>query len=332
MFNSLREELNKIALMEDEELESLEGDNKAVGGDDGAADDELYDDEDFFGEEEEDDILDDVMSGNEDPSDEEINDLVESLILAEQNGYNDYYNEDEDYDYNDEDYDDSYDTEDEESNFDEDDDDELEDDSEISVEDDMDEDQEEALDGLMEAMLGECGDCTDGDYVQGSRMVHATTNDIFGDEADMPDNCIPPSPQYSMLGARRASGREFVDFGNGNYQKYGKVFLDRDSMKNMTVDNDDYDEEGDNYDLYASAGNIYDDDENEEYYGIRNRVRTPNLYGKEFTSRYSGSLSDRFGGSGDALDEDYDDYDDENDYDTGLDESVEAFLANYLGD
>ena len=74
MFNSLREELNKIALMEDDELDMM--DTHEVGGDDGAADDELVDDENFFEEEDDDDIMDDIENGRETPSANEIDNIM----------------------------------------------------------------------------------------------------------------------------------------------------------------------------------------------------------------------------------------------------------------
>ena len=94
MFNSLREELNKIALMEDEELEMMDSD-KIVGGDDGAADDEIVDDENMLEEEEEDEIADEVENGHEEPSAAEIDSIVESILLAESD---DDYGYGEDYD------------------------------------------------------------------------------------------------------------------------------------------------------------------------------------------------------------------------------------------
>lgn len=351
MFNSLREELNKIALMEDEELEMMDSD-KIVGGDDGAADDEIVDDENMLEEEEEDEIADEVENGHEEPSAAEIDSIVESILLAESD--DDYgYGEDYDtYDYDDYDYlgegpdcfddcdDDDYDDDDDDSiDFDDGvigdgrtvkgdpDDDEYDDvdidgttnsihgDTEIDLKEDLDEDTEEELDDILETYLGKCDDpCP---VCGGSGCKHclgATSNDIFGDSSDMPLGNVPPSPQYDMLRARGATGGEFVDYGNSNYKRYGKVFLDKDIMDHMTVEREPYDDEGDDYNLYATAGNIADDDENEEFYGIRSRVKTDSLYGRHNIDNINAAqLGDRY-----------------EDHEDALDESVAAFLDQYL--
>lgn len=333
MFNTLREELNKIALMEDDELETIN--NGTVDGDEGAADDELYDDlEEGEYEEEFDDI--DGSSVNE-----AIDMIINEMIMKESM---DYYNEDEDYDY-DMDY---YNEEDNEDVFDDDyDDDDFDDDDEVDMDygvigdgrtvkcdpdddeydevdiggvtnaihgdvdlkEDIEDDENEELDDLLEAMLYEGCDCTDDDCCE--HTVRGTSNDIFGDSADMPDDDVPPAPQYSKLYARNKVGAMVNGYGSGNYKKFGNAHFDSDVMNNMTVDDDAYDEEGNAYDLYASAGNIYDDDENEEYYGIRNKVSTSNLFGRHNINNINyAQLGDRFGGTRDALDE-----------------SLEAFLA-----
>ena len=307
MFNSLREELNKIALMEDDELDMM--DTHEVGGDDGAADDELVDDENFFEEEDDDDIMDDIENGRETPSANEIDNIIESILLSESccDDDDEDYDDDDDYEDDDEDsldYTDGVVGDGDEIEGDPDDDyDEVDIGGETNdIHEDIDEDFEEDLDELLEAI---CGDCHD---------IYGNDNDIYGDSADMPDDDVPPSPQYQKMNAMRASGREFIDYGNGNYKKFGKVFLDKNIMDNMTVDDDEYDADGEDYDLYSSAGNIYDDDENEEYYGIRDAVKTKKLYGRHSINNINAAkLGDRYGTNEDALDE-----------------SVATFLANYL--
>lgn len=331
MFGALREELNKIALLEDDELDMMDDPSVGVGGDTGAADDELVTDieaEDY--EDEEDEIVDDVENGREEPSPEEIDQIVEALM--ELDDIDDFINEGPDDDYegydntdDDDDYDDDYDYLDEEDDSDidddyesfdesndcddcddEDDDDDYDDDDEDSIdftdgvigdgdddllEDDDDEEDDyekvdiggvtnsihdeiqEDLDEELEDYLDEVLECGDG--------ICGTSNDLCGDSSDMPDTDVPPSPQYSQMKSRcGVTGKEFVGDGNGNYKKFGKVFLDKTVMNSMTVDDDEFDAEGNDYDLYASAGNIYDDDENEEFYGIRNKVATDTLYGR----------------------------------------------------
>ena len=295
MFDSLREELNKISLMESDELEMFDTGDVI---DDGAADDELVDDVDEDAEELEDELVD----LNEADS-ETIDAVIDSLILMESEDCSDDWEDDDEdsIDYSDGvigDGDDDmlYDDDDEDDSL----------SADIdgitnSVHEDIDEDFEEDMDEFLEEMC-------DGD-------ICADRNDIYGDSSDMPSGDIPPSPQYEkLMRRRRANGKEFIDYGNGNYQKYGKVLLDRDLMDHMTVDDEAYDEEGNEYDLYASAGNIYDDDENEEFYGIRGKVATDSLFGRHSINNINAAkLKDRYG-------------DDE----TALDESVASFLANFM--
>ena len=322
MFNTLRDELNKISLMESDDLEMIN--DHTMDGDEGAADDELYDDlEECEDEEDLDDIDDQSMN-------EAIDMIVNEMLLNEaMEDYEDY----DDYDYYDEDddiFDDDYDDDD----FD-DDDDEVDmdhgvigdgktvtgspDDDEydevdingvtnsihgdVDLNEDIEDDEEDDLDELLEAILFD-EECNGSDLDGCDHTVRATTNDIFGDSADMPRDDVPPAPQYSKMFARNKVGGMIPNYGAGNYGTYGKTCLDKDVMGSMTVDDDEYDEEGNAYDLYASAGNIYDDDENEEYYGIRNRVSTKNLYGRHNINNINyAQLGDRFGGTKDALDE-----------------------------
>lgn len=289
MFDSLRDELNKISLIESDELEMMDTGDVIT---DDAADDELFDDEDFDGEDMEDSIHESYADSDT------IDEVIDSIIL--------YESADMDYDDDDEDsvdYSDGVlgDGDDDLLCDCDDDDDSISadiDGTTNSIHDDVDDDCEEELDDLLEDMCGSiCGD----------------SNDIYGDSSDMPDTDVPPSPQYSKLRRQRANGREFVDYGNDNCQKYGKVFLDKELMDHMTVDGDPYDEEGNAYDLYASAGNIYDDDENEEFYGIRGKVSTDTLFGRHSINNINAAkLQDRYG------------------KEEALDESVASFLANYM--
>lgn len=309
MFNSLREELNKIALMENDDLEYYN--DYTVDGDEGPADDELYDDIEESEEEEE---FDDLDGG---AVNEAVDAIINELIINEG-----YYNENGN-EFDDDIFDDDY----EDDDFDDDDDDldmdygvvgdgktvkgEPEDDEYDSVDiggvtnsihdlkEDIDDDEEDDLDELLESILNE-----------GDHQVQGNANDIYGDNAEMPDGDVPPAPQYSRIFARDKVGRPIPGYGQDEYMKFGNASFSKDVMNNMTVDDDAYDEEGNAYDLYASAGNIYDDDENEEYYGIRNKVATNNLYGRHNINNINNAqLGDRFSGTKDALDE-----------------SVEAFL------
>lgn len=361
MFNDLRAELNKIALMESDETTELDMmDTGIVGGDDGAADDELVDDENFLMEEDEDNDDDvDIDELLESFDDEELDSLIESILVNESEDCDDC--DDDDYEDDDEDsvdYQDGVvgDGDTIEGEPDDDDYDEVDIDGitnsihneELTLEEDIEEDFEEDLDDILEA----CGDCVDE-----GRFVHADDHEIYGDSADMPDDDVPPSPQYERLNARDKAGADFVDYGNANYKKFGKVFLDKSLTASMTVDDDAYDEEGDDYDLYASAGNIYDDDENEEFYGKRDEVRTSTLYGRHSINNINAAeLGDRFDGSNDSLneefdedayyasednyevysedyeDDDYEDYDDDEylDEDYNDDDEVASFLESYL--
>ena len=268
MFNTLREELNKIALMEDDELEMIN--NHVMDGDEGAADDELYDDLEE-GEEEED--LDDVES---DSLNEAIDMIVNEMLVNE--SYSDgYFDEDDEYDYDNDDYDyyneedDTFDDNYDDDDFDDDynevdmdfdvigdgktvkgnpDDDEYDEvdiggvtnaiHSDIELNEDIEEDDEEELDDLLEAMLLEGDDCPNGNC---EHTVRGTARDIYGDSADMPDDDVPPAPQYSKLYARNKVGSPIANYGAGNYGKYGKTFLDREIMSSMTVDDDEYEED-----------------------------------------------------------------------------------------
>ena len=311
MFNSLRDELNKIALLEeDNELDDLD---EMEISDNGAADDELVDDVDEDYEDMEDEVADEVERSSGFATPEVIDNIVESLVLESsqckmcgQSGedctcgdYDDYDDDDEfsvDYDegvIGDGDDDMLYD-------------DEEIDDAEIDLNEDIADDYEEEYDELLEAICGSDDEC-DG--------IYANSREIFGDSSDVPDGDVPPSPQYEKMRARRgASGKEFVDFGNSNYKKYGNVFLDKSLLGSNAMDDEDYEEEGNDYDLYASAGDIYDDDDNEEIYGIRSKVATDSLYGRHSINNiHAAKLKDRFGSEEDALDE-----------------SVSAFISNYL--
>lgn len=335
MFNTLREELNKIALAESDDLEFYN--DHTVDGDEGPADDELYDDLEEGEEEEYFDDLDDI-SMNE-AIDMIINEMIMNESLDEDYDdydyeYDDYYNEEDDEDlYGDDVFDDDY----EDDEFD-DDENEIdmdngvigdgrtvkgypEDDGyddldiggitnsihgDVDLKEDIEDDEEDDLDELLEAMLYEgCDSIHNGSDDNGcENTVRATSRDIYGDSADMPDGDIPPAPQYSRINARGRAGSILSNYGNGNYKQFGKSYFDSEVMNSMTVDDDEYDQEGNAYDLYASAGNIYDDDENEEYYGIRNKVQTTNLMGRHNINNINyAQLGDRFAGPKDALDE-----------------------------
>lgn len=325
MFNSLREELNKIALLEeDNELDELD---EMEISDNGAADDELVDDVDEDYEDMEDDVADEVENSSGFASPSDIDSIVESLLLEgspcsqcgecgdkckchEDCDGDDYDDDDEDsIDYDegvigDGDDDMLYDDDDEEDSL------SGEIDgttNSINLDEDIYEDMEEDYDDLLEAILGECDDACEG--------VYANKREVFGDASDLPDTDTPPSPQYEKVMKRKgASGREFVDFGNANYKKYGNVFLDKSLLGSVEMDDEDYEDEGNDYDLFASAGDIYNDDDNEEFYGIRSEVSTGSLYGRHSINNINAAkLKDRFGSDEDALDE-----------------SVSAFLQNYL--
>lgn len=338
MFNSLRDELNKIALMESDDLEYFN--DHTVDGDEGAADDELYDDIEEGEEEEDFDDLDGeavneaidaivnqmlVNEALEDADYEEDYDYDaddEGYYEEDYDEYEDYYDEEEAYgdDVFDDDYDDDeFDDDDDEVDMDEgvvgdgktvkgDPSDDEYDSVDIGgvtnsihydLKEDIEDDEEDDLDELLESILNE-----------GDHQVQGNANDIYGDNAEMPDGDVPPAPQYSRIFARDKVGRPIPGYGQDEYMKFGNASFSKDVMNNMTVDDDAYDEEGNAYDLYASAGNIYDDDENEEYYGIRNKVATNNLYGRHNINNINNAqLGDRFSGTKDALDE-----------------SVEAFL------
>jgi hypothetical protein len=328
MFNSLRDELDKISLMESDDLEYYN--DYTVDGDEGAADDELYDDLEEGEEEEDFDDLDDGEAINE-----AIDMIINEMLVNE--SYDDYESDDYDYDYDDYDYYNESDDEDDDfddTEFDDDyDSDEFEDDDDevdmdygvvgdgksvkgdpnddeydevdiggvtnsihgdVDLKEDIDDDEDDDLDELLEAI---CGD-------ECSNAIRANAHDIYGDSADMPDDDVPPAPQYSKLYARNKIGGVYDNYGRDDYNTFGKNCFSRDVMNSMTVDDDAYDEEGNDYDLYASAGNIYDDDENEEYYGIRNKVQTKNLFGRHNIDNINyAQLGDRFSGTGDALDE-----------------------------
>lgn len=334
MFNSLRDELDKIALMESDDLEFYN--DHTVDGDEGAADDELYDDLEEGEEEEEFDDLDDGEAINE-----AIDMIINEMLLdetVEDTDYEDYDYDDDDSDeylneeeaYGDDVFDDDYDDDD----FDDDDDEvdmdegvvgdgktvkgEPEDDEydrvdiggvtnaihgDVDLKEDIEDDEEDDLDELLEAILQESDETND---------LRGTARDIYGDSADMPSNDVPPAPQYSKVSARNKVGSPIGNYGVDNYKSFGKAKFSSEVMGSMTVDDDEYDEEGNSYDLYASAGNIYDDDENEEYYGLRDKVQTKNLYGRHNIDNINyAQLGDRFAGTKDALDE-----------------SVEAFLRS----
>lgn len=338
MFNSLRDELNKIALMESDDLEYFN--DHTVDGDEGAADDELYDDIEEGEEEEDFDDLDGeavneaidaivnqmlVNEALEDADYEEDYDYDadddEGYYEEEYDEYEDYYDEEEAYgdDVFDDDYDDDeFDDDDDEVDMDEgvvgdgktvkgDPSDDEYDSVDIGgvtnsihydLKEDIEDDEEDDLDELLEAMLNESDDTND---------LRATSNDIFGDSADMPSQDTPPSPQYSKVTGRCGRTGATVPttvMGDGQFGTYGKSKFSRDVLGQATVDDDAYDEEGNSYDLYASAGNIYDDDENEEYYGLRNKVQTKNLFGRHNINNINyAELGDRFAGTKDALDE-----------------------------
>lgn len=325
MFNTLREELDKIALLETDDLEFFN--DHTVDGDEGAADDELYDDIEEAEEEEEFDDLDTAAVN------EAIDMLINEMIVNESLDENydndddydydedDYYNEEEAYgdDVFDDDYDDFEDDEDDEVDFDdgvigdgetvkgEPEDDEYDEvdiggvtnaiHGDYDLKEDLEDEEEDDLDELLEAMLSEA-EVND---------LRANANDIYGDSADMPTGDVPPAPQYSKITGRCGkSGMPVPDseIGRDNYGMYGGSKFSKDVLNTATVDDDEYDEEGNAYDLYASAGNIYDDDENEEYYGIRNRVSTKNLFGRHNINNINyAQLGDRFAGPKDALDE-----------------------------
>lgn len=322
MFNSLREELNKIALFEsDDELEEL---SDFPMDDHQAADDELVDDVD----EDEEEMEDGIASGLEhenlnEASIEDIDSIINNILVLET--AQDYYNEcgrncdcdDDDWEDDDEDSVDYQEGAIGDGNDDNLYDDDDEDDSlsgeidgttnSIKLDEDIYDDEEEELDDLLEAM----------------DKFYADTNDVYGDSADIDSDRTPPSPQYMSshgidgVGRTKATNHDFVD-GANRVTKYGKVFLDRKVLGRATVDDDNYDEEGNEYDLYASAGNIYDDDENEEYYGIRDKVTTKELYGRHSINNINATKPmDRFHGGNDDLEK-------------SLDESVAAFLANYM--
>jgi hypothetical protein len=321
MLDSLRDQLNKISLMESDDLEFLN--NHVMDGDEGAADDELYDD---IEESDEEDELDDIDSGES--LNEAIDMIVNEMLLNESEDFDDL----DDYDYLDEgdDCDDVFDDDYDDDDFD-DDDDEVDmdygvvgdgksvkgtpDDDEydevdiggvtnaihgdVDLKEDIDDDLEDELDALLENTVScpNCGqtacDCS----------LRATSNDIFGDSAELKHN-TPPAPQYSKMYARNKVGAPIGNYGEGNFGTYGKTKFDRQVLGQATIDDDEYDEEGNAYDGYASAGNIYDDDENEEFYGIRNQVSTKNLYGRHNINNINyAQLGDRFAGTGDALDE-----------------------------
>ncbi len=343
MFNTLRDELSKIALMESDDLEFYN--DHTVDGDEGAADDELYDEIEECEDEEDFDDLDDGSLN------ETIDAIINEMIINESydDDYDDYdYDYDYDYDENgylnegddcddDDEDDDIFDDDYDDFEFDDDDDDldmdygvvgdgktvsgEPDDDeydqvdiggvtnSIHDIKEDIDEDEEDELDELLEAMISEGCDGSDDDNCD--HTVRGTAHDLYGDSADMPDNDVPPAPQYSKIMARNKVGGLVSGYGAGNYKKLGNSYFDSEVMNSMTVDDDAYDEEGNSYDLYTSAGNIYDDDENEEYYGIRNKVVTNNLFGRHNINNINNAqLGDRYSGTGDALDE-----------------SLEAFLA-----